>query len=81
MSTYFGVSSSEAAASGGVLTTHDAGGGIRDVELALGADYMMSDKVTLYADAEYRRFCWAMRPTARSSSAPAAPTSSPQASA
>lgn len=55
MSTYFGVSSGEALASGGRFSRHDADGGIRDVGLALGLDYAATEKVTVYADAGYRR--------------------------
>ena len=55
MSTYFGVSSGEATASGGRLAAYDAGGGFRDVGLEFGAEYAWSDRITLYGDAGYRR--------------------------
>ena len=55
MSTYFGVSSGEATASGGRLSAYDAGGGFRDVGLQFGAEYAWSDRITLYGDAGYRR--------------------------
>ena len=55
MQTYFSVSDSEAAASGGRLTAYSASGGLRSVGLASIASYALTDNVFLLANARYDR--------------------------
>ncbi len=55
MSTYFGVTPSEAVASGGKFSAFKAESGIQDVGVQLQLEYEATQDVMLYADAGYRR--------------------------
>lgn len=55
METYFSVSESEAAASGGRLEAFSASGGLRSVGVASIASYALTDNVFLLANARYDR--------------------------
>ncbi|QFT29713.1 MipA/OmpV family protein [Roseibium porphyridii] len=55
MDTYFGVTSSEAAASGGRLTRYDPSGGFKSVGLAARASYDWNDDVRLHIQGGYDR--------------------------
>ncbi|MTH97817.1 MipA/OmpV family protein [Roseibium sp. RKSG952] len=56
MDTYFGVTDSEAAASGGTLTPYDPDGGFKSVALAARASYAYTDNVKLHLLGRYDRF-------------------------
>lgn len=55
MSTYFGISPAQAAASTAGLGVYDAGAGFKDVGIDLGLDYRLTDRLTLRSRAGYSR--------------------------
>lgn len=56
MSTYFGVTAAEAAASGGALTAYDADAGFKTVGLAARASYAMTENTTFHLQGGWDRF-------------------------
>jgi outer membrane protein len=56
MSTYFGVTAAEAAASGGALTAYNAGGGFKSLGILGRASYAVTDTTALHLQAGWDRF-------------------------